>query len=232
MSKRAKLFLVLFAVLLAGALLAACGGSSKQQQTEDENTDIIGEITGPVEIEEEDTGQEKPVETAAYTGPTKLTVNIKVSGAVNTAGTTCRVLDRDGNPVKEGVKLGEPFELNQGSYNFEFISPAVFGKPTYVAEDETVAGETYTLDAIFPAGEITLFTYKGKAEGRCVPTKFTVKSETKGADLEGKGETCKPLVLETGAYEVLLVIDKKTVQPVKLRVNAEQKASAKIKLEK
>jgi hypothetical protein len=60
---------------------------------------------------------------------------------------------------------------------------------------------------------------------------FSVKSETLGKELPGKGKTCQPVILQTGSYEILLDISKKKVQPVAAKVNAEQVATAPVKLE-
>ena len=92
--------------------------------------------------------------------------------------------------------------------------------------------EKMTLDEIFPAGQITLNTYRGKNVKRCVATSFTVHSKTKEKDVPGKGKTCKPLILETGHYEIQLVLSKKNYQPVEMRINREQVQTSNVKLEK
>ncbi|MCP4600995.1 MAG: hypothetical protein GY847_10800 [Proteobacteria bacterium] len=220
------------AILVLGMLftltISACGSSQSGAEDQEEDIDLIGSIVGEVEIEEIDTEESGE---AAYTGPTSLTVNLKVINKKNPKG-SYRLLKADGTVVVEKGKLGEAIELNQEVYSVEFTSPLVFSNPTYTVNEVEVAGKEMTLDEVFPAGQITLHTYRGKQQNRCVPVAFTVKSETLEKDLPGKGKTCKPIILEAGTYEVLLNISKKKVQPVSMRVNSEQVSSAQIKLEK
>jgi hypothetical protein len=108
----------------------------------------------------------------------------------------------------------------------------VFGDPVYISDVVDVAGEKMAVDQIFPAGQITLHTFAGKAEGRCVPTPFTVFDLENEKELTGKGKTCAPLVVETGHYEVRLAVGKNKVQPVEMRINREQVQTSKVKLEK
>ncbi len=210
---------------------ASCGSSSPQPkdgQDTDEEFDLVGSIVGDVEPEEIE--EEEEALSEDYTGPTALTVNLKVVNDKNPKG-SFRLLDAAGKAIIENGKLGEPNELNQGTYTVEFKSPLVHGDPTFVVEDVQVAGKKMEITEVFPAGQITLHSFRGKNQGRCVPVTFSVKSETLEKDLPGKAKTCKPVILEAGSYELLFDISKKKVQPVKMQVNAEQVSTAPVKLE-
>jgi hypothetical protein len=219
---------------------AACGSSAPKPQTADDDESLAsilceqGEdcaaLDGKAEGVTEETHKAAPlVET--YTGPTSLTINLKVVDRKNPEG-SYRLLKADNTAVVENGKFGEAVEVPQGTYNIEFKTKVVFGEPTYTAEDIEVVGKQWKVDEIFPAGETLLHTYMKKKDGPCVKKVFTVKSETLNKELPGKGKTCEPLVLETGRYEVLLDMGKKAgktiVKPVSLMVNAEQKQTAPI----
>ncbi len=215
---------------LLGVAFSACGASQPQPEAEDDGQDLISSIVGNVDTEGHVDDDGDPVG-EAYQGPTALTINLKVVNDKNPKG-SFRLLNSDGSAIIEKGKLGEVTELSQGVYTIEFKSPLVFGDTTYVVEDVEVAGKKMELTKVFPAGQITLHTYKGSNTNRCVPVAFEVKSKTEEKNLPGKGKTCQPLVLNAGTYEVLLNISKKKVQPVALQVNAEQVSSAKVKLDK
>ena len=225
-----SLSIALIAVFAAAQV--ACGGSTPKAQTadDDEDYDVIGSIVGDVEIDEADL-EDDEVTDEAYTGTTKVTINLRVVNERNPEG-SYRLMDTTGTVIIENGKLGEEVALNQGVYSVEFATPLVFGKPKYLLEDFEVAGKKMTLDQVFPAGQTVLHTYRGKREKKCVPTSFVVYSDTLEKELDGKGKTCEPLILETGAYELRLHISKKAYQPVKMRINAEQSATARVKLEK
>ncbi len=215
-------------------LIAACGSSQPppptNQDTDEEDFDLVGSIVGDVEPEELD--EEGDEIGQGYTGPTSLTVNLKIVNDKNPEG-SFKLTAADGTVITENGKVGEVTELNQGTYSIEFKSPAVFGEATYVVEEIEVAGKKMTVNEVFPAGQITLHTYRGRKPNKCVPTTFSVKSKTEeGKTLPGKGKTCEPLVLRAGAYEVLLDISKKKVQPVEMHINSEQVSTAQVKLEK
>lgn len=221
-------FIITIVALLA---LSSCGGSKKDaNEAKEEDVDVIGDLVEGVELDESEMEEEETPVEEQYTGPTKVTINLKVVDEKNPKGATFKLIDTTGAAIIENGKLGEPIELNQALYTAEFTTDKVFGEPVYKEEIE-VAGKEQTVDAVFPAGKITLHTFKGNNQGRCVPTKFTVKSETLDKDLPGKGTTCNPLFLEAGSYELELQLSKKKVQPVKLQVNSEQMSSAKVKLE-
>jgi len=221
----------LFAIgLFAAAMATACGGSQPQAQTDD--VDPVAAALGDVDVQPiaEEAPAEAPAE-AAYTGPTKMTVNLRVVNDKNPKG-SYRMLDANGTAVIENGALGEEVEVKQGSYTFEFKTPLVFGDPVYLSDTVDVAGEKMQVDQIFPAGQITLHTFQGKAEGRCVPTPFTVFDLENNKDVAGKGKTCTPLILQTGHYEVRLAVAKNKVQPVEMRINREQVQTSKVQLEK
>ncbi|MCP4678217.1 MAG: hypothetical protein GY854_22430 [Deltaproteobacteria bacterium] len=223
---------VVFIVLVA-VWMTACGSSQPpppNQDTGEEDFDLVGSIVGDVEPEEIDEEGDEVGE--GYTGPTSLTVNLKIVNDKNPEG-TFKLTAADGSVITENGKVGEVTELNQGVYSIEFKSPVVFGEATHVVEDVQVAGKKMTVSEVFPAGQITLHTYRGKKPDKCVPTSFSVKSKAEdGKMLPGKGKTCEPLVLRAGAYEVLLDISKKKVQPVEMLLNSEEVRSAQVKLEK
>ncbi len=224
-------FVCLLAFFLAVSNIA-CGGAEPAPQTaDDEDYDPIAALVGDVEVEEEDEEGDDESAEGAYTGPTKLTVNLKVINEKNPEG-SYRLLDSSGAEIIKNGKLGEEVELNQGIYSIEFETALVFGKPKYLVENVEVEGEKMALDEIFPAGQITLNTYRGKNVKRCVATTFTVHSKTKEKDIPGKGKTCKPLILETGHYEIQLVLSKKKYQPIEMRINREQVQTSNVKLEK
>ena len=134
--------------------------------------------------------------------------------------------------IIENGTLGDTVEINQGTYTLEFRSPEVFGEPVYAVELDVV-GKEMTVNEIFPAGQITLHTYRGRAEGRCVTTSFTLFNieEEEPVQVGKKGKTCNPLIVETGHYEVRLHLSKKKYQPVEMRINREQVQTSKVKLE-
>jgi hypothetical protein len=223
------------AVLTACSLLMVigCGGAPEPApQTpadQEEDVDLIGSIVGDVEVDPEDLEDDTP--DADYTGPTKLTLNLKVVNNLNPEG-SYKLTDTTGQVIIDAGKFGEEVELNQGLYSAEFTSPAVHGEFVYKKEIE-VAGKESKLTETMPVGQVTLHTYKGKnPKARCQPVSFSVKSETLGKELPGKGKTCEPLIVEAGSYEVLLDISKKKVQPVKMQINAESVTTAPVKLEK
>jgi len=214
---------------LAAATLAACGGKAPPPQNDD--VDPIEAALGGVEVEPVSEEAAAATEASAYTGPTKVTVNLRVVNEKNPKG-SYRLLTAEGTAVVENGVLGEPVEINQGQYTVEYKSPLVFGDPVYTSDTVDVVGQEMTIDNIFPAGQITLHTYQGKNEGRCVPVPFTVYDKGNDKELAGKGKTCAPLVLETGHYEVRLEIGKNKIQPVEMRINREQVQTSKVQLEK
>ena len=211
------------------ALAVACGGKVPPPQDDvDPVAAALGDtVLEPVTEDEVATGDAP----AAHTGPTKVTVNLRVVNEKNPKG-TYRMLGSDGTAVVENGTFGQELELNQGQYTIEYKTPLVFGDPVYLTDVVDVAGPTQQIDSIFPAGQITLHTFQGKAEGKCVPVPFTVYDLENAKDLTGKGKTCAPLILETGHYEVRLAVSKNTVQPVEMRINREQVQTSKVKLEK
>ncbi len=219
-------------VFLFSLCCLSCGGSqadSSNADDEDYLASIVGEVDASAELDEEDEPEVK-----AYAGSTELTVNLRVINEKNKKG-SFKVLDAAGKVVVEKGKLGESFEIEQGAYTIEFKSRLVFGDPVYRVEDVAVESKEMTLDETFPAGQLTLHTYRKNPRGKCKTVSFTVKSEkfeSEGKELPGKGKTCKPIVLEAGSYELLLNISKKKVQPVKIQVNPEQVSSAAVKLER
>jgi hypothetical protein len=168
---------------------------------------------------------------AAYTGPTKVTINLKVVNDKNPKG-TYRLLGSDGTALVQNGVFGQEIEINQGAYTIEYKTPLVFGDPIYLTDVVDIVGEKQQVDNVFPAGQITLHTFRGKAEGKCVPTQFTVYDLENAKELTGKGKTCSPLILETGHYEVRLSIGKNKIQPVEMRINREQVQTSKVQLEK
>lgn len=212
---------------------SACGGSDATPQNQaDEDVDLIGSIVGEVEVEEEDL-EEAEDDGEVYTGPTKLTLHLKVVNETDPDG-SYSLTDTTGTKVIENGKLGQEVEINQGLYTVEFKTPKVFGEPVYSTEIE-VAGKKQEIKEVFPAGQLTLHTYKGKNQnGPCKAVTFSVQDVggNEPVDVPGKGKTCEPVILESGSYEFLLDISKKKVQPVKAMVNAEQVSTAPVKLEK
>lgn len=225
-----------FAMIGLCALLAltaaACGGAdAPPPKQSDEDVDLIGSIVGDVEVEEEDL-EEAEDDGEIYTGPTKLTLHLKVVNETDPEG-AYSLTDTTGKKVIENGKLGEEVEINQGLYTAEFKTPKVFGEPVYSTEIE-VAGKKQELKEVFPAGQLTLHTYKGNnPNGPCKAVSFSVQNVggNEPVDVPGKGKTCEPLILEAGSYEILLDISKKKIQPVKAMVNAEQIGRAPVKLE-
>jgi hypothetical protein len=220
----------LFAILgFVAAISAACGGKAPPPQ---DDVDPVAAMLGDTQLTtvvEDTAGDTSAV--AAYTGPTKLTVNLKVVNDKNPKG-SYRLLGSDGTALVENGVFGQEIDINQGSYTIEYKSPLVFGDPIYLTDITEVVGEKMTIDNIFPAGQITLHTFQGKAEGKCVPVTFTVHDLENVKDLPGKGKTCTPLILETGHYEVRLSVGKNKIKPVEMRINREQVQTSKVQLEK
>ncbi len=212
---------------------AACGGAEPPPQSaDDEEFDAIASIVGEVEIDEADLEEEEGDEAvAAYTGPCKVTVNLKVVNNENPEG-SFKLVDSNGTTLVESGNFGDVVELNPGTFSIEFKTPAVFGNPVHSVQLD-VAGKEMTVNEIFPAGQITLHTFRGKAQGRCIPTMFTLFNigNAEPVQVGTKGKTCKPLVVQTGHYEVRLNLSKKKYQPVEMRINREQVQTSKVKLE-
>jgi len=215
---------------------AACGGSApppQDQQGGSEDIDVIGSIVGDVEVDPADLEDEEDETGEIYTGPTKLTLHLKVVTETDPEG-SYTLTSTTGAKVVENGQFGQEIEINQGIYTATFKTPLVFGSPVYETEIE-VAGKKQELKEVFPAGQLTLHTYSGNnANGPCKAVTFSVHDVggTDPIEVPGKGKTCQPVILETGSYEILLDISKKKVQPVKAMVNAEQIARAPVKLEK
>jgi hypothetical protein len=222
----------IFATLgLVAALSTACGGKGPPPQTDD--VDPVAAALGDTVLEQVAVDDQAAGTAAApsYTGPCKLTVNLAVVNDKNPKG-SYRLLGSDGTALVENGVFGQEIEINQGQYTVEYKSPLVFGGPLYLTDVVPVAGEKQTIDNIFPAGQITLHTFRGKAEGKCVPVPFTVYDLENAKDVPGKGKTCAPLILETGHYEVRLEVGKNQIQPVEMRINREQVQTSKVQLEK
>lgn len=224
-----KLGVRVFLAIVA-SFSVACGGASSQTADQgDEELDVIGSIVGDVEIDP--SVAESPAEqVAAYTGPTTLTINLKVVDQRNPEG-SYTLKDAEGKVVIDQGRFGKAQQVNQGAYTVEFRSPLVFGGPVYTVDDLTVAGPEQTVDEVFPAGRITLNTYRGATYKRCTPLPFTVVRKEGEEALEGTGKTCGPLVIQAGHYEVRLQLSKKKYQPVEIRVNQEQMSESPIKIE-
>ena len=226
---RSNILGVLAMIGIAVAISAACGGKAPPPQDDVDPVALaLGDTVVTPVVEDE------PAATptgAAYTGPTKLTINLKVINDKNPKG-AYRLLGSDGTALVENGVFGQEIEINQGQYTIEYKSPLVFGDPIYLTDVTDVVGEKQVIDNVFPAGQITLHTFRGTAEGKCVPTAFTVFDLENNKELTGKGKTCAPLVLETGHYEVRLSIGKNKIQPVEMRINREQVQTSKVKLEK
>lgn len=231
-SKRELLFLGPCTLFALATL--ACGGSAPPPSSTADNEDdedIISDIVGEVEVDEEDLAAVEPPG-EVYTGPTKVTVQLKVVNETNPKG-SFTLTDTTGTKVVEDGVFGQEYEINQGLYMVAFKTPLVLGEPTFETEINVV-GKQQEVKEVFPAGQLTLQTYKNQPNGPCKTVSFSVKN-TSGAnpvDVPGKGKTCQPVILEAGSYEFLLDISKKKVQPVSARVNAEQVATAPVKLEK
>jgi hypothetical protein len=216
-------------VTLCALALAACGGSAaKPADQGDEDLDVIGSIVGDVEVDPE-VVQEAVQQDEAYTGPTTLTVNLKVVDQRNPKG-SYTLKDAEGRVVIDKGVFGKAEQVNQGAYTVEFRSPAVFGNPLYTV-DLAVAGPEQTVDETFPAGRITLNTYRGATYKKCTALPFTVVRKEGEEALEGTGKTCGPLVIQAGHYEVRLQLSKTKYQPVEIRVNKEQMSESPIKIE-
>ncbi len=221
----------LFAAL-AALSLAACGGSTPEAQNQgDEEVDVIGSIVGDVEVDPSTVETSAEQQGEAYTGPTTLTINLKVVDKKNPEG-SYTLKDAEGTVIIENGALGVSQQVNQGAYTLEFRSPLVFGKPVYTVENVTVAGPQQTIDESFPAGRITLNTHKGATFKKCTPVAFTVVRKEGEEALEGTGKTCAPLIIQAGHYEIRLQLSKKKYQPVEVRVNKEQMSESPIQLEK
>jgi len=191
--KKLLTFACLYAFLFAlmSQLTACCGKTPEAKEPEDEeDIDLITSIVGEVEVEEEAIEQAPE----AYSGPTMLTINLKVVNNKQPRG-SYKLTTAEGTAIIESGELGVPVEVNQGLYSIEFKSADVFGEPSYLMADVEVKGKEYTVEAIFPAGQITLHTYERKKTGPCKATTFTVYSETLEQKLEGKGKSCEPVVL-------------------------------------
>ena len=231
MNTRSALRLVALGLLVT-AMSTACGGAKKNAPKQTDDVDPIAAALGGVDVQPVTDEAPAAAPTApSYTGPTKVTVNLRVVNDKNPKG-SYRMLDMNGTAVIENGTLGETVDVKQGSYTFEFKSPLVFGDGAYLSDTVVVAGETMTVDQIYPAGQITLHTFQGKNEARCVPVPFTVFDLENQKELAGKGKTCEPLIVETGHYEVRLAVGKNTTQPVEMRINREQVQSSSVKLEK
>ncbi|HUT77920.1 MAG TPA: hypothetical protein VM285_09555 [Polyangia bacterium] len=217
-------------VAIIALSFAACGGSAPDPKNqEDEELDVIGSIVGDVEIDQ--SLVESPAEqAAAYTGPTTLTVNLKVVDERNPEG-SYTLKDAEGKVVIDKGAFGKPQQVNQGAYSVEFSTPLVFGKPLYTVESLQVAGPEQTVDEVFPAGRITLNTYRGATFKKCTPLPFTVVRKEGEEAVAGTGKTCAPLVIQAGHYELRLQLTKKKYQPVEIRVNKEQMSESPIKIE-
>lgn len=244
MSKRISMRL-LKPVVFLGVIVLGCGSSQPpkpEPQQEVEDYDLVGDIVGDVEVPDEEGGG--PVED--YNGPTKLTVNLRIVNERNPEG-AYKLITPEGKTLIESGKFGEPRELNQGSYTLEFASPLVFGGQTHVVEGVAVSGKEMTHNETFPAGQITLFTFYTKKPDKCVPVTFKVKDLTGGGrgtlgekrgssgaalELDGTANTCEPLMLKAGSYELELMVSKNKIQPVKLTVNSEQTSDARVEIEK
>jgi hypothetical protein len=219
----------LFAILgLAAAVSAACGGKAPPPQAD---VDPVAAMLGDTPLTPVVDEQPTATTAAAYTGPTKVTINLKVVNDKNPKG-SYRLLGSDGTAVVQNGVFGQEIQVNQGSYTVEYKAPLVFGDPVYLTDVVEVVGETMVIDNVFPAGQITLHTFRGKAEGKCVPMPFTVYDLENAKDVAGKGKTCAPLILETGHYEVRLNVGKNKIQPVEMRINREQVQTSKVQLEK
>jgi len=227
---KTQMCLKMMLFLFLAALCLRCGSAQPPPEEQDDGVDLVSSIVGEVDTEGHVDDEGDPVG-EEYKGPTALTVNLKVINDKKPKG-SFRLVSSDGTVITENGKLGEVTELNQGVYTFEFKSPSVFGDSTYVVEDVEVQGKKMELNKVFPAGQITLHTYRGSNTNRCVPVTFEVRSKTEEKNLPGKGKTCQPLILDAGSYEILLNLSKKKVQPVALQVNSEQVSSAKVKLDK
>jgi hypothetical protein len=229
MTRRNALEIIAMVGLVA-AFSTACGGKGPPPQTDD--VDPVAAALGDTVIAP--VVEDEPTSTAAapsYSGPTKLTITLRVVNDKNPKG-TYRLLGSDGSALVENGVFGQEIEINQGQYTIEYKSPLVFGDPIYLTDVIAVAGEKMVVDNVFPAGEITLHTFRGKAEGKCVPVPFTVYDLENAKDVAGKGKTCAPLVLQTGHYEVRLSVGKNQIQPVEMRINREQVQTSKVQLEK
>jgi hypothetical protein len=227
---RRNAFEIIAMVGLVAAFSTACGGKGPPPQTDD--VDPVAAALGDTVIAP--VVEDEPTSTAAapsYSGPTKLTITLRVVNDKNPKG-TYRLLGSDGSALVENGVFGQEIEINQGQYTIEYKSPLVFGDPIYLTDVIAVAGEKMVVDNVFPAGEITLHTFRGKAEGKCVPVPFTVYDLENAKDVAGKGKTCAPLVLQTGHYEVRLSVGKNQIQPVEMRINREQVQTSKVQLEK
>ena len=137
-----RLFTTASAIIVLAWVASSCGGASTPPKSSGEEADgeYLSDIVGDVEESEiQEAHTDQKVE-QAYSGPTELTVELKVVNELNPEG-SFKVIDADGNTVKESGALGEPFELAQGTYSIEYTSPLVFGKSTYLVEDVQVAGE-------------------------------------------------------------------------------------------
>jgi len=216
---------------LVAAISAACGSAPPPPPADVDPVEAMLGDTVITPVVEDEGGTSGPAAGPAYTGPTKLTVNLRVVNEKNPKG-TYRLLGSEGTALVENGVFGQEIEINQGSYTIEYKSPLVFGDPIYLTDVTEVVGEKMAIDNIFPAGQITLHTFQGKAEGKCVPVTFTVYDLENAKDLTGKGKTCAPLILETGHYEVRLNVGKNKIQPVEMRINREQVQTSKVQLEK
>jgi len=219
-------------VALAAWSLAACGGATpepRDQARDGEELDVIGSIVGDVEVDLEAV-EEIAEEEETYTGPTTLTINLRVVDQRTPQG-SYTLKDAGGKVVVDKGELGKPVQVNQGAYTIEFRSPVVFGNPVYVLKDVAVAGPEQTIDETFPAGRLTLNTHRGATFKRCTPIAFTVVRMANEEPLEGTGRTCEPLYIEAGHYELRLQLSKTKYQPVEIRVNREQMTEAPIQLE-
>jgi hypothetical protein len=231
-------------IIFWGPVICECGSSQPPPQAsqQEEDFDLVGSIVGDVEVEQE--GDEQAVE--EYKGPTSFTVNLRVVNDKNPEG-SFRLIDAEGKIIIDKGKLGEPKELNQGTYSLEFISPLVFNSPTYLVENINISGKEMTHDETFPAGQITIFTFYPKKPDKCVPVPFKARdissagrkqlngerdSKPEGDELAGEGNTCQPVILEAGNYELDLKVSKNKIQPVRITVNSEQVSQARIELEK
>jgi hypothetical protein len=209
----------------------SCGGSEAQSRTAEDDEDYIEDIIGEVDEQAELQSETDDREEDAYKGSTKLTVNLRVVNSKNPRA-LFKLMRSDGKVIVDDGKLGKSFDVDQGVYTLEFKTPLVFNEPVYRVEEVRVAGKEMNVDESFPAGEITLDTYRGKQGSKCKSVTFSVRNETKEEDLPGKGKTCKPIILEAGSYELLLDISKNKVQPVQIKIDREQVSRASIELEK
>jgi len=201
-------------VLGLGVAAVACGAPEKSRteraiETMSDDVDPVSAAVGdvaPAPVEQE--VAEKPSEAPVAPEPDSagdviegtqgaFIATIKVLGKEEPG--TYRVLTATADPVvvKEGLKTGEEVLLEPGTYDFEFLTPAVAGgKPMTLTGVQIQMGRRVKREVKVQAGRLTLVT-----GGKCAKSSIRIKEKGSENWLPGKYFTCQEIVLPAGYYD-------------------------------